>query len=105
MKPPFDARKQDKDCLSDILWGLAQVDSTSEQRENQQKDLLFFEIVPVISAGPQKFKHKLRHNYFTFNIQKVRGIFLIIEIRVTFGINEILKIEIFWGHEVLKLHF
>ena len=36
-----------------------------------------------------------------FNIQKVRGIFLIIEIRVTFGINEILKIEIFWGHEVL----
>ena len=59
----------------DVLWGksikLAQVASTSELHENQWKDLLFFEIVVyVISAGPQKYKHKIGHNYFTFSTSK-----------------------------------
>jgi hypothetical protein len=31
--------------------------------------------------------------------------FLIIEIRVIFAVKSFLKIEIFWGHEVLKLYF
>ena len=52
----------------DVLWGqpikLVQVVSTSELRENLS--FLFFEIVPVIFSGPQKYKHKLGHNYFTF---------------------------------------
>ena len=41
--------------LLDILWGqpikLIQVASTSELRENQQNDLLFFEIVPCHFFG------------------------------------------------------
>ena len=78
--------------------------STSELRENQRNDPLFFEIVPVISAGPQKYKHKIGHNHFTFSSKLVRSIFLIIEIRVIFAVNKILKIETFWGHEVFKLY-
>ena len=62
-------------------------------------------LFPLIAAGPQKYKHKIGHNYFIFNVQKVRGIFLIIEVRVIFVVDKILKIEIFWGHEVLKLYF
>ena len=54
----------------DVLWGqpikLAQVASTSELRENQQNNRLFFEIVPCYFCGPQKYKHKIGHNYFTF---------------------------------------
>ena len=42
--------------------------------------------------------------YFSTS-KKVRGIFLIIKIRVIFAVKCFLKIEIFWGHEVLKLHF
>ena len=53
-------------CDIDDLWGqpikLAQVASTSELIENQRNDLLFFEIVPCHSAGPQKYKHKIGHN-------------------------------------------
>ena len=41
--------------LLDFLWGqpikLVQVASTSELRENQQNDLLFFEIVPCHFCG------------------------------------------------------
>jgi hypothetical protein len=41
--------------LVDVLWGqpikLVQVASTSELHENQQKDLLFFEIVPCHFCG------------------------------------------------------
>jgi hypothetical protein len=59
-------------------------------------------LFPVISAGPQKYKHKLL--YFLTS-KKVGGIFLIIEIRIIFAVNKILKIEIFCGHEVLKVYF
>ena len=79
----------------DVLWGqpikLAQVASTSELNENQWNDLLFFEIV-VISAGPRKYKHKIGHNYFTFQHPKKSEAFFIIEIRVIFAVNKILKI-------------
>ena len=44
-------------------------------------------------------------NVQTLTPKKVRGIFLIIEIRVIFAVNKVLKIEIFGGHEVLKLYF
>ena len=41
--------------ILDVLWGqpikLAQVASTSELRENQWNDLLFFEIVPCHFCG------------------------------------------------------
>ena len=37
--------------------------------------------------------------------KNIRGIFLIIEIRVILEANKILKIEIFWGHGVLELYF
>ena len=52
--------------LLDVLWGqpikLIQVASTSELRENQRNNLLFFELFPIISAGPQKYKKKVGHN-------------------------------------------
>ena len=44
--------------IVDVLWGqpikLIQVASNSELRENQWKNLLFFEIVPSHCSGPQK---------------------------------------------------
>ena len=56
--------------IQDVLWCQLikpiQVASTSELHENQQNDLLFFEIVPAISAGPQKYKNQIVDNYFTF---------------------------------------
>ena len=39
------------------------------------------------------------------SLKKIRGVFLIIKIRVIIVLKKILEIEIFWGHEVLKLHF
>ena len=54
----------------EVLWGqpikLIQVASTSEFCENQRNDLLFFKLFPVISGGPQKYKHKIGHDYSTF---------------------------------------
>jgi hypothetical protein len=38
-------------------------------------------------------------------MKKVRGVFLIIRIRVIIVLRYILEIEIFWGHEVLELDF
>jgi hypothetical protein len=38
-------------------------------------------------------------------LEKDRGILLIIKTRVIFEVKCFLKIEIFWGHEVFKLHF
>jgi len=68
--------------------------------------LILFSLSPPLVAGPQKYKHKIGHKYFTFkHPKKVMGIFLIIKIRVIFAVKCFLKIEIFWGHEVLKLHF
>ena len=56
--------------IVDVLWGqpikLAQVASTSELSKNQRNDLLFFETVPCHSSRPQKYKHKIGHNYVTF---------------------------------------
>ena len=56
--------------IIDVLWGqaikLIQVASTSELHENQWKDLLSLKLFPVISLGPQKYKHKIGHKYFTF---------------------------------------
>ena len=79
--------------LVDVFCGqlikLAQVASTSELFENQRNTLLFFEIVPCQLV------------YFLTS-KKVRGIFMIIEIRLIFSVNKILKIEIFGGHEVLN---
>ena len=53
--------------IIDVLWGqpikLIQVASTSELHEN---DLFSLKLFPVIAAGPQKYKHKIGHNYFTF---------------------------------------
>ena len=40
-----------------------------------------------------------------FSLEKVRGPFLIIKLRVIIVSNKILKIEIFLGHEILKLYF
>jgi hypothetical protein len=62
---------------------------------------------PPLVAGPQKYKHKIGHKYVLYfsTSKKVRGIFLIIKLRVIFAVKCFLKIEIFWGHEVLKLHF
>ena len=54
----------------DVLWGQLikqnQVASSSELRENQRNDLLFFEFVPCHFFGPQKYKDKIGHNSFTF---------------------------------------
>ena len=65
----------------DVLWGqgikLIQVASNSELRENQWNNLLFFKIVPS----------------YCFKI------------RVIIAVKCFLKIEIFRGHEVLKLYF
>ena len=58
--------------LVDVLWGqpikLIQVASNSELRENQRNKTPFFflKLFPVIASGPQKYKHKIGHNYFTF---------------------------------------
>ena len=54
-----------------------------------------------LSAGPQKLEHKVD----CLSLKKVKGDFLIIKIRVKIGLKKILEIEIFWGHEVLKLYF
>ena len=70
------------------------------------KTLIIFFLSPPLVAGHQKYKHKIGHKYFSFSTsKKVRGIFLIIKIRVIFAVKCFLKIEIFWGHEVFKLHF
>ena len=65
--------------ILDVLWGqpimLIQVASTSELRENQWNDLLFFEIFPLIASGPQKYKHKIGHKYFSFQHPKKLGAF------------------------------
>jgi hypothetical protein len=59
-------------------------------------------LFPLIASGPQKYKH----NYFTFQRSKKLGaFFLIIKIRVISVVKCFLKIEIFLGHEVLKLYF
>ena len=66
----------------------------------------YFFLSPPLVAGPQKYKHKIGHKYFTFQHPKKLGaFFLIIKIRVIVAVKCFLKIEIFWGHEVLKLHF
>ena len=56
------------DYLLDVLWGqpikLIQVAFNSELRENQWNNLLVFENFPC------HFKHKIGHNYFTFNHAK-----------------------------------
>ena len=59
-------------------------------------------LFPLIASRPQKYKHKIGHKYFTFKHPKKLELF--IEIRVIFAVNKILKIEIFSGHEVLKLY-
>ena len=51
----------------DVLWGqpikLAQVASTSELREKSKGTTFFsLKLFLVISAGPQKYKHKIGHN-------------------------------------------
>ena len=42
---------------------------------------------------------------YVLSLEKVRALSLIIKLRVIIVLNKILKIEIFGGHEVLKLHF
>ena len=50
----------------DVLWGqpikLAQVASTSELLEFNEMAFFSLKLFPVISAGPQKYKHKIGHN-------------------------------------------
>ena len=59
-----------------------------------------------VSEGPQKLEHNEDHNYFTVSAwEKLGAFFLMIKIRVKIVLKKILEIEIFWGHEVLKLHF
>ena len=92
------------------MWGqpikLAQEASTSEVLQNQRNTLFSLKLFPVISAGLQKYKHETGHNYLVYfsTSKKVRGLFLIIEIREIFQVNEILNIAFFGGHEVLKLY-
>jgi len=38
-------------------------------------------------------------------MEKVSGLFSIIKIRVIFVSDKKIEIEIFWGHEVLKMYF
>ena len=68
--------------------------------------LILFFLSPPLVGGPQKYKHKIVHKYFSFlHPQKLGVFFVIIKIRVIFEVNFFLKIEILRGHEVLKLHF
>ena len=88
----------------DVLWG-QWIKLILIQNCVKIKGTTFFSLksFPLIASGPQKYKHKIVI-YFSAS-KKVRGIFLIIKIRVIFAIKCFLKIEIFWGHEVLKLYF
>jgi hypothetical protein len=65
--------------IVDVLWGqpikLIQVASNSELRENQWNDLLSLKLFPLIASGPQKYTHKIGHNYFTFQHPKKLGAF------------------------------
>ena len=67
--------------------------------------LILLFLPPSLVAGPQKYKHKIGHKYFTFQHPKKLGAFLIIKIRVIFAVKCFFEIEIFGGHEVLKLYF
>ena len=61
--------------------------------------LILFFMSPPLVAGPQKYEHKIGHKYFTFkHPNKLKGIFLIIKIRIIFAVKCFLKIEIFGGH-------
>ena len=84
IKPPivpnvsYDGKKYIRTTyIVDVLWGqrikLIQVASHSELHEYQWNDLLFFEIVPSPALGPRKYKHKIGHNYFTFQHLKQLG--------------------------------
>ena len=54
--------------------------------------------------GFQKVAHKLEL-FYCLRLKKIRGVFLIMKIRVIIVSKKILEIEIFWGYEVLKLHY
>ena len=56
-----------------------------------QTTFFSLKLFPVISVGPQKYKHKQVITSLLFNIQKSSRHFLIIEIRVIFAVNNILK--------------
>ena len=95
--------------ILDVLWGqqikLVHVASATELCENQWKDFFFFEIVPCHFCGASGVQIWNRSWLIYFLISnKVRGIFSIIEIRVVFVENSIFKIDIFWGHKVLKFY-
>ena len=71
-------------CLTlyivDVLWGqpikLIQVASNSELHENQWNNLFFsLKLFPLIPSGPQMYKHKIGHKYFTFQHPKQFGAF------------------------------
>ena len=59
-----------------VLWcqpiKLIQVVSTSEFRGTT---LILFFLSPPLVAGPQKYKHKIGHKYFTFQHPKKLGAF------------------------------
>ena len=64
-----------------IFWGqpikLAQLASTSELRENQRNNLLFFEIFPCHFFGAFKYKYEIGHNYFTiYHPKKLEAFFI-----------------------------
>ena len=55
-----------------------------------------------LSAGPHGLLCVLA--ILLFKLEKILGLFLIIKIRVIV-LKKNFQIEIFWGHEVLKMYF
>ena len=105
--------------FSDLLWPyyvldilcrqqikLFQVVSTSEFHEYWWNNLENIFLVPGAFWGASEARTQNRPLLFYWlSLKKIRSVFLINKTRVIIISKKILEIEIFWGHEVLKLHF
>ena len=65
--------------------------------------IISFDFLEWRSMGPQKLATIIGHKYSILNLQKNKGVFLIIKIRQIIRSKKISKISIFGGHEFQKL--
>jgi hypothetical protein len=72
-------------------------------RKNQWNDLLLFEIVPSYCFGPQKYKHKICHNHFTFQHPKKLEAFFNHWNKSSFCGNMFFENWNFWGSWSFKI--
>ena len=93
----------------DVLWcqqiKLIQAVSTSEFMNIDGTTLILFFCPLHLVQGLRSNNIKQVITTLIFKLGKSQGPFLILKSRVTFTVKTFLKIEIFWGHEVLKLYF